>query len=282
MPFYVTFAFSPGIRREYAVRADTLGENDEIETREYIVSTIDLGLRTSKQLTRNMRSEAEIILQKVSIPGISDATLDTLKQAGEISVKRKLVLRLDRDTRNNLLLPIRGTIFHVDMEYVGGILGGDDDFVKLAANWSRYQNFYGSNIYAWNYRAGWVIGTARDPRVPVTDRFVIGGGRSIRGYTSLEIAAVGAEVARGQVLIQTNQEIRRPLVWKLWASVFLDVGNIYEDFKDIRWDNLLVSGGAGIQYISPVGPIRLDYGHRLIHDDYEKGGRFHISILYAF
>jgi outer membrane protein insertion porin family len=64
--------------------------------------------------------------------------------------------------------------------------------------------------------------------------------------------------------------------------VFVDVGNIYEDFKYFKWKTLLVSGGLGIQYISPVGPVRLDYGRRLVRGDYPSGGRFHFSILYAF
>ena len=62
----------------------------------------------------------------------------------------------------------------------------------------------------------------------------------------------------------------------------MDIGNNYEDWDDIRLDNLLVSGGAGLQYISPVGPIRIDYGHRIVHPGYPEEGRFHLSILYAF
>jgi outer membrane protein insertion porin family len=229
-----------------------------------------------------MRAELGAIYEQVNITDIPVELIDSLKEDAGISVLPKLTFRLERDTRNNLLLPIRGTVYRLDVEYVGGFLGGDEDFVKLTTNWSRYQNFYGSNIYAWNYRLGWAVGTASDPHVPITDRFAFGGGRSLRGYTSLNIEAVEGKLSRGRVLIQTNQEIRRPLIWKFWASTFVDAGNIYEDFKHIRWDNILVSGGVGLQYISPVGPIRLDYGHRLIRGDYPRGGRFHISILYAF
>jgi outer membrane protein insertion porin family len=224
----------------------------------------------------------DLAYEKVTITGIPDDMIARLKKDEGISVKRKLILRINRDTRNDLLLPISGTVYRLDAEYVGGLLGGDEDFVKLTTSWSRYQNFYGSNIYAWNYRVGWAVGTTSDQHVPITDRFAFGGGRSLRGYASLDVASVGGGLAGGRVLIQTNQEIRRPLFWKLWTSMFVDIGNIYEDFKYTRWDNLLLSGGVGVQYISPVGPIRLDYGHRLIHGDYPRGGRFHISILYAF
>lgn len=268
-PLNLMFSVQPGIRSQ---------------TQSYRISTIDLGARTSREITRHMHGRVEIVYEKVNITGIPADQVEQKKKEEGISVKRKLIFALDRDTRNNPLLPIRGTVYRVGAEYVGGFLGGDEDFVKLTTSWSRYQNFYGSNIYAWNYRFGWVVGTDSDPYVPTTDRFYFGGGKTLRGYRTLDVGprTPEGELAGGRVLIQTNQEIRRPLFWKLWASLFIDVGNIYEDFDQIRWDNLLVSGGVGVQYISPVGPIRLDYGHRLIHDTYPRGGRFHFSILYAF
>jgi len=269
MPLHLTFGVEPGVRSK---------------TQRYRISRIDLGLTTARELSRSTLVSGGIEYEQVKITGIPADELDDLKEEQGISVKRKLLFLLERDTRNNLLLPIRGSYGRLNAEYVGGFLGGDNSFVKLQANVSRYQNFYGSNIYAWQYRIGWVVGTASDPYVPTIDRFYFGGGKSLRGYVSGSVGPVNAEgeAAGGRVLIQTNQEVRRPLFWKLWGSAFIDVGNNYEDFKYFRFDNLLVSSGVGLQYISPVGPIRLDYGHRLIRGDNPAGGRLHFSILYAF
>ncbi|MBU1318406.1 MAG: BamA/TamA family outer membrane protein [candidate division Zixibacteria bacterium] len=269
MPLHLTFGVEPGVRSE---------------TQRYRISRIDLGLTTARELSRSTVVSGGIEYEQVKITGIPADELDDLKKEEGISVQRKVLFLLERDTRNNLLLPIRGSYARLDAEYVGGFLGGDNSFVKLQGNVSRYQNFYGSNIYAWQYRIGWVLGTASDPYVPTTDRFYFGGGKSLRGYVSSSVgpATAEGEPAGGRVLIQTNQEVRRPLFWNFWGSTFIDAGNNYEDFKYFKLDNLLVSGGVGLQYISPVGPIRLDYGHRLIHGGYPPGGRFHFSILYAF
>ena len=269
MPLNLTFAVEPGLRSP---------------TQNYRISKIDFGITTGRDLSHYARAWGGIAYEKVNITGIPSEQAEELKKEEGISVKRKLLFSMERDSRNNLLLPIRGSYLRWDAEYVGGFLGGDNSFIKLTANWSKYQNFYGSNIYAWNYRLGWVVGTGSDPYVPTTDRYYFGGGKSLRGYASNEVGprTEEGERAGGRVIIQTNQEIRRPLFWKLWGLAFIDVGNNYEDFRYIKFDNILVSTGLGLQYISPVGPIRLDYGHKLIRDSYPAGGRFHFSILYAF
>jgi len=43
-----------------------------------------------------------------------------------------------------------------------------------------------------------------------------------------------------------------------------------------------MGAGLGVQFISPIGPIRLDYGRRVVRVDAEPGGQIHVSIGYAF
>jgi|GEM_PF-4482671 len=35
-------------------------------------------------------------------------------------------------------------------------------------------------------------------------------------------------------------------------------------------------------FFTPIGPLRLDYGRRIIRRNDPEGGRLHLSILYAF
>jgi len=79
-----------------------------------------------------------------------------------------------------------------------------------------------------------------------------------------------------------NIELRTPVKGKLWFTLFGDAGNSWDSFKDIALAQALLSLGIGVQYIAPVGPIRLDYARRVIHPLHPKSDRVHLSILFAF
>jgi outer membrane protein insertion porin family len=64
--------------------------------------------------------------------------------------------------------------------------------------------------------------------------------------------------------------------------MFTDLGNGWASFSDAGLDNILFSYGVGIQFISPAGPLRLDFAHRVEAAGYNAGDRFHVTILYAF
>jgi outer membrane protein insertion porin family len=77
-------------------------------------------------------------------------------------------------------------------------------------------------------------------------------------------------------------ELRTPVKGKLWFTLFGDAGNNWLRFRDIRLDDMLVSMGVGLQYLAPVGPIRLDYARRVVHPGHPKSDRVHLSILFSF
>jgi len=82
----------------------------------------------------------------------------------------------------------------------------------------------------------------------------------------------------GTSLIEGSVELRVPLMHRLDGAVFVDgaiVGNSgltgFNDLKsivDLARSTSAITPGAGIRYISPVGPIRVDLGYnpRLVED----------------
>jgi len=40
--------------------------------------------------------------------------------------------------------------------------------------------------------------------------------------------------------------------------------------------------GLGLRYSTPVGPVRVDYGHKLQREKGESAGEVHFSIGHAF
>ena len=61
----------------------------------------------------------------------------------------------------------------------------------------------------------------------------------------------------------------------LRVVAFVDVGNVYgpPDSDDFDMGSLRRSAGLGIRIVTPIGPIRLDYGFKLDKRAGESAGR---------
>ena len=61
--------------------------------------------------------------------------------------------------------------------------------------------------------------------------------------------------------------------------LFSDVSNVFRAVNDFRSGQIKASVGVGARYIipiGPIGPIRLEYGHKLAPQGNKATGRFHL------
>jgi outer membrane protein insertion porin family len=269
LPLTVTARFEPGVRSP---------------VQSYRVETWSVSLSTYKERSEKLIIVVSSSFEHVRIYGADSENLYEFRSEQGISMRRKIDVTIIRDTRRDKFMPRQGSYTTYFAQYVGGILSGDDNFYKLEYSWARYQHAFGNSIYATRIKAGWVKEFGRTHEVPLDDRFYLGGANSIRGFSEKSIGPrneVGTNVGANAYAI-LNQELRFPLFWKFWGTLFSDLGNGWESFGDVSADNVLFSYGLGIQFISPAGPIRLDYAHRLENGIYKEDDRFHFTILYAF
>jgi outer membrane protein insertion porin family len=269
LPLTVTGRFEPGVRSQL---------------QPYRVETWSLALSTYKEWSEQLFAIITSRFEHVNIYGVEPQNMFEFRSEQGISMRRKIDVTVVRDTRRDKFLPRQGSYTTYFAQYVGGFLAGDENFVKLEFSWARYQKATGNLIYATRIKTGWVKEFGRTHEVPLYDRFYLGGANSIRGFAEKSIGPrneLGTNVGANAYAI-FNQELRFPLFWKFWSSVFSDLGNGWESFGDVSAENILFSFGVGIQFISPAGPIRLDYAHRLENEIYHEDDRFHFTILYAF
>ncbi|MGB5139908.1 MAG: BamA/TamA family outer membrane protein, partial [Candidatus Zixiibacteriota bacterium] len=163
----------------------------------------------------------------------SDSTPDQIKESAGISISRRLILLLERDARpiQSRFNPSSGSYTSYRFEYVGGILGGDNDFMKFVWSWSKY-NLWGRNtIFASRVRLGYVNEFGASDEVPLLERFYLGGAYTIRGFPENEfgpheLTVNGADTTLvavgGEGIFLLNLELRKPLLGKLWGSYFID------------------------------------------------------------
>ncbi|MDP2768544.1 MAG: BamA/TamA family outer membrane protein, partial [Giesbergeria sp.] len=62
----------------------------------------------------------------------------------------------------------------------------------------------------------------------------------------------------GESYHTANIELRQQVQSNLWASIFIDAGNVGLRADDLIAD-LRYGIGAGLRYLLPVGALRLDY-----------------------
>ena len=78
-----------------------------------------------------------------------------------------------------------------------------------------------------------------------------------------------------------NQELRWRLASSLTAGLFLDVGNVYARPRDMAFDDLRWSAGAGLRIHRPVA-VGFDWARLLDPRSGEPGHRLHLAVGYAF
>ena len=119
--------------------------------------------------------------------------------------------------------------------------------------------------------------------VPVYDRFFAGGANTLRGYVERHLGPLeGGKPIGGNLLFLSNIELRRQLFWRFGITAFFDSGYLWRNIEDFHWRSVRASIGAGLQFFTPVGPLRVEYGYKLREEEDSKRGVFHLSLLYAF
>lgn len=169
---------------------------------------------------------------------------------------RSIVLSRVFDSRDSNANPSEGTRYSLSLELAG--LGGDFNFSKYTGELRHYWKVGKSQVVAARSMLGYGSG-----HIPYMQQFVAGGIESLRGYRDDQF--------RGNRLFTTTMEYRFPIVKRVQAAFFADLGNAWDsDSFDFAKD-LKFGYGFGVSVVTPIGPIRIDYAIG------NQGGRTHFT-----
>ncbi|MBL4242021.1 outer membrane protein assembly factor [Vibrio fluvialis] len=107
-------------------------------------------------------------------------------------------------------------------------------------------------------------------KLPPSLRFFAGGDNNLRGYgyESISPRDESGSLTGAKYIATSSLEYQYRLTGNWWGALFVDYGDAFNDTPDWK-----TGTGFGIRWISPVGPIRLDFAWGL---DSEPGSRFKI------
>ncbi len=228
--------------------------------------------------------------EKATIDNINpDASSVITDQIGT-NTTSSLTPSITRDSRDNYLDPSKGSRNSLTVTFAG--LGGTSGYIKAIVD-SGWFFPIGNTTFMARGRLGYskaLLGK----KLPLYERFYVGGINTVRGLGFGEagprdmhsklivgppasITEVEGNPIGGTSELIFNFEYIFPLSaeMKLKGLTFFDAGNAYDNFKDIG--KLRYTSGLGVRWISPFGPIRLEWGYNLAPKPGESSSKFEFA-----
>ena len=215
-----------------------------------------------------------------------------LDQTGD-HLYQRVGASLAYDTRNSVQLPNHGQ----RSELTGEVSSGDTSFykVELTSSW-YFPGFLKGHVLEIGGRTG-VADSLQGGDVPFYDRYYLGGLYSLRGFKFRNVApreafdptaqGVATEPIGGDTYWFGSMEYSIPIFEKdggvgVRFALFYDIGAVSASpysFETTYSDNW----GLGMRINIPhLGPLRLDYGIPISHDQYNSdSGQFQFGVGYT-
>ncbi len=188
------------------------------------------------------------------------------------------------DFRDDPFNPRRGSFNSGSAELATFVLGSEVDYYKLVGQSSWYFPVFRRNTFVVSGRAGVVRPFGDTEEVPIQKRFFLGGRTTVRGFDedTLGPRAPDGSLTGGDYMVNGNVELRVPLQYGLLVAFFLDAGSVWFPDDPENGFDLRESAGLGLRYITPVGPVALDYGWKLDTREGESPSEWHFTVGAVF
>jgi outer membrane protein insertion porin family len=196
-----------------------------------------------------------------------------------------LILDVRHDQRDNPLYPRTGYKIFSSVEVASQFLAGEVDFQRL--------EFLGSYHYPLDEGRWLHFGVAHgvvftvdgpDRDLPFNRRFFPGGETSIRGYQQGRASPRNelGQLVGAETYTFGTVEFEQALT-PTWSVVgFFDAIGFARRVGDYPMDEELFSAGGGLRWKTPIGPVRIEYGHNLNRRAQDASGTLHFALGFPF
>jgi outer membrane protein insertion porin family len=219
-----------------------------------------------------------------------------------------ITLAWNWDKRDNRLFPTSGLYASASAELAPPLLAPTNVFghqVNLFARYGLDLRAYQPLILGLVARAKLTLGLIQswqpNQSVPISENFYVGGINSVRGYRMLSISptlAVMCDMVQpvsttcklpvgGNKQAILNFELEFPIASGagIKGVTFFDAGNafpagVWRD-REVSW-SLYKSVGLGFRWVSPIGPLRFEWGFPLNRRKDDRGNYTDPSLDFQF
>ncbi|WP_353254835.1 outer membrane protein assembly factor BamA [Burkholderia anthina] len=205
--------------------------------------------------------------------------IDYVNKFGRVSNVAPFTIGWSRDMRDSALIPSRGYYMQANAEY--GTPIGTVSYYKTDVQAQYYHSFMRGLVLGMNFQAGYGNGLGGQP-YPIFKNYFAGGIGSVRGYEPSSLGprdATTGDPIGGSKMVVGNVEMTVPLPGTgydrtLRVFTFVDGGNVWgTEGNSVGANGLRYSYGLGLEWISPIGPLKIDYALPIVRhagDQYQK------------
>jgi outer membrane protein insertion porin family len=209
-----------------------------------------------------------------------------------------LTIAWQRDNRDSALIPTKGRFQRANVE----VSPAGASYYRTTYQDQYFMSvpYFSTVTLALNGEVNYGGGLAGNP-YPIFKNFYAGGIGSVRGYQagSMSVAATSAGAVNangiynppigGSARLIINAELQLPFPGSgvdrsLRWFTFFDAGQVFnpQDGEKISLTDLRLSTGAGISWISPVGPLKLSLGFPMNPKPFDRTQRFQFQLGTGF
>ena len=193
---------------------------------------------------------------------------------------------ISHDQRDNPNLPQKGFIAQTSASVATSGIGSEVEFFKATGKLGYYLPV-GTHTLRLGARAGAITPMGDTQAIPIDLRFFNGGPFTVRSFQERALGAIdpgsGYRIG-GEFYTVFNAEYEIPITAFNGLSLvtFADAGNLLQNADDASLDNLRYAVGAGLRYLTPIGPIRLEYGYNPDQQPGEPQGTMHLGFGFSY
>ncbi|HEY9080706.1 outer membrane protein assembly factor BamA [Magnetovibrio sp.] len=251
-------------------------ETDNQTASSYNTKTNGAGVRFGYPITSHLKQAWRYTLKASQISGVpSTASIYVKNQAGDKTLS-EVGHTLSYDRRNSKVTPSEGYVVQMNNDLAG--LGGDTNYFRNQVVGAHYFKIADGWVTTTRGSAGVIMGIGQD--VGLLDRFFVGGD-NLRGF---EMGGIGPrdtssdDSLGGEFMYTGSVELSVPLGLPKELGVS---GKVFTDFGSLMTVNpsgtnvvdngsIRSAAGVGVSWISPVGPISLDFSQAMSKESYDK------------
>ncbi len=253
--------------------------NDSYKYPEYDKKAIGESIGFSKELSEYIGASITYDIEKAEITNVSKNAADIITEQEGERVTSSISPSVWHDTRDNYLDPSTG-YRHALYTTVAG-LGGDNYFAKGVVDSVWYFPARWDTTFSLRGRLGYATGFA-GKTLPLYERFYVGGINTVRG---LDVGEAGPRDEKGKEIGGNleaifNAEYIFPIVKdvRLKGVTFFDYGSSFDEDANPSLSDMRKTAGFGFRWMSPLGPIRLEWGFNIKPRPGESTSKLEFSI----